>query len=131
MMATLRARAKGQKKDKDEEVGKFKGDCFYSMKLGHRASNCYKKKKDLGSDQANAVIQNGKNDEMEEVALMAVDQEDIVNSSYKESVIEIGSCKLCGISGLAGDFCNNCEDSGMIYHLLNETYLFNLLTVAL
>jgi hypothetical protein len=55
--------------------GKFSGECHYCKKTGHKASECFKKKKDQWE---HANIAKG-NDKAEVILLMALDLKDFKN----------------------------------------------------
>ena len=60
--------------------GKFTGECHYCKKLGHKASDCFKKKREQG-EQANAA----KGEDRTDVVLMALNLADFTNGFEDES----------------------------------------------
>ena len=69
---------------------KFKGNCHYCQKPGHKSSECRQRKADL-NPRENA-----------DVVLMAEEG-------------GLGRCIQCGGFGPLGNYCFSCEDSGFIY----------------
>ena len=69
-------KAKMSRKPGGFATGKFSSECHYCKKTGHKARDCFKKKRDQG-EQANTA----KGNDMAKVVLMALDVEDFEHDS--------------------------------------------------
>jgi hypothetical protein len=88
--------------------------CHYCQKTGHRASDCFKKKRDQGSEQAKAA--KGKTTEKEEVAdvvLMVIDEEEANYLKSEPCSTEVETAESINYSvytNAKNIECLKCED---------------------
>jgi hypothetical protein len=113
--------------NKDNNRGKtFTGTCNYCGKVGHKYAECRKRIKEnaSGTNTFNAFksggIKNNPSDRANNAKEIESGTEDIVLLADENLQIEIGECPNCRDFGPLGTYCNECEDSGMIYESRNN-----------
>jgi hypothetical protein len=110
--------------NKDHNGGKpFNGTCNYCGKVGHKYAECRKRISDETRNKFN-LKKEGMTKNTNERANTANEKdlgtEDIVLFANENLQIEIGECPNCSDIGPLGTYCNECEDSGMVYKLRNN-----------